>query len=305
MDVRRMLNPAFVLCLLVLFGSAAALPATMRALKIRVIKLPIEAELKLDAVPAETDGWKQVNVDKPYSAEIEETLGTRNYINRVYLEKNPAAGAMPRVIELHAAYYTGQVDTVPHVPERCMVGAGMSITGGPWRVPLNINRSAWIVDESATSDVRAAMDSGATIYTARLGPMSRAPGVRVRMPRRPEDISLLTTRFTDPRAGKSIYAGYFFVANGGIAGSAEAVRQLAFDRRSVYAYYLKVQASSSQVNSQEELGEAASDLLSELLPDLMLCVPDWVAVQRGEYPARSGGGLDKSGATPSTGAGKR
>lgn len=304
MNMRRLLNPAFVVCLTVLLGSAVALPAAMLALQIRVIKQPIEAELKLGALPSETDRWKQINVDKPYSAEIEETLGTKNYINRVYVEKTPREGAKARVIELHAAYYTGQVDTVPHVPERCMVGGGMSIAGGPWRVPLAIDRSAWIVDEAATADVRAVMDAGATIYTARLGPMSRAPGVRVRMPRRPEDISLLTTKFSDPRSGQSTFAGYFFIANGGIAASAESVRQLAFDRRSVYAYYLKVQASSSHVATQEELGAAASDLLSELLPDLMLCVPDWVAVQRGEYPegnAAKTNGAGGSGGGPGTG----
>jgi hypothetical protein len=294
-DVKRLLSPAFVVCVATLLVSAGALPAALSALKIRVIKKPIEAELKLNALPAETASWKFVGVDKPYSAEIEETLGTKNYINRLYVEKNPADPSRPRAVELHLAYYTGQVDTVPHVPERCMVGGGMAIASAPVFVELELDRSGWVEDTAATELVRSGMDASATIYTARLGPMSRAPGVRVRLPRRPEDISLLTTKFREPRSGQEMHAGYFFIANGGIARTAEAVRGLAFDRRSEYAYYLKVQVTSMQARTPEELGAKAQELLSELLPDIMLCVPDWVEVQRGTYPGGDGAGAGSGG----------
>ncbi len=70
------------------------------------------------------------------------------------------------------------------------------------------------------------------------------------------------------------------------AGSppAEEVRFLAFDLRNDYAFYLKVQFNSQSVSSYDEFAAVSSSLLSELLPDLMLCVPDWVEVQNGRYP---------------------
>jgi hypothetical protein len=84
--------------------------------------------------------------------------------------------------------------------------------------------------------------------------------------------------------GKDLYAGYFFVANGGCVARAEDVRLLAFDLRSTYAYYVKVQVTSQDVSSQEELAQAAASLLDELFGDLMLCTPDWVEVEAGRYP---------------------
>jgi len=50
------------------------------------------------------------------------------------------------------AYYTGGLDMVPHVPERCLIAAGMTLLGGddvrlhvprapePWNVPITFRR---------------------------------------------------------------------------------------------------------------------------------------------------------------------
>jgi len=65
---------------------------------------------------------------------------------------------------------------------------------------------------------------------------------------------------------------------------AEGVRTLAFDLRSDYAYYLKVQFTSGAVSSSEELARQAGDLLEDLLPEIMRCVPDWIEVELGRYP---------------------
>lgn len=62
------------------------------------------------------------------------------------------------------------------------------------------------------------------------------------------------------------------------------MRLLAFDLRSVYAYYLKIQVTSTSVSSGEELVARAGSLLSELMPEIMRCVPDWVEVEAGRYP---------------------
>ena len=69
---------------------------------------------------------------------------------------------------------------------------------------------------------------------------------------------------------------------------------MAFDITTRYAFYMKVQVSSADVSSEEELAERAGRLLDELLPELMRCVPDWLRVERGELPkdAKSAGGKD-------------
>lgn len=284
MNARRLLNPAFVVCVVLLFGVGLALPMVVKALGFYLIKLPIEASQKLTSVPSRSGPWEQLGRDQVYSAEIQESLGTQNYIDRVYKRDNPDPSKPPIILQVHCAYYTGTVDTVPHVPERCMVGGGWEIAGGPWSPQVKLDDSTWVEDEDATRDVRESIDRNATIYTVRLGPNSKAPGNRVRLPRDVRDIRLLTTQFGKPGTNVKMFAGYFFVANGGIANNAERVRLLAFDRRADYAYYMKVQTSSEQVTSADELAAHTADLLNHIMPDLMLCVPDWVEVVRGDYP---------------------
>ena len=54
------------------------------------------------------------------TAQVEE-LGTDRYLNRTYArDGHPDNGW----IALHIAYYTGMIDAVPHIPDRCYEGAG-------------------------------------------------------------------------------------------------------------------------------------------------------------------------------------
>jgi hypothetical protein len=100
------------------------------------------------------------------------------------------------------------------------------------------------------------------------------------------------------RDEQPFYAGYFFVANGGWVSSAEGVRLLAFDLRTKYAFYMKVQVTSvSGITSGEQLAKEAASLLDGLLPELMLCVPDWVEVEEGRYPEPTRSDTAASGST--------
>jgi len=68
------------------------------------------------------------------------------YVIRTYRDERDGSG--PRAWQLAAYYYTGGIDKVPHVPERCLVAAGArwlgttDITfnapgmGGPWEKPV-------------------------------------------------------------------------------------------------------------------------------------------------------------------------
>ena len=106
-------------------------------------------------------------------------------------------------------------------------------------------------------------------------------------------VKMQVTRFIAPN-GVKMYAGYFFVANGQVATTAIDVRRMAFDITTKYAFYMKVQVSSADVSSEEELADQAAKLLDELLPELMRCVPDWLRVERGELPKGGSAGGDRN-----------
>lgn len=288
MSFSRLKQPAFLVSLALLLGSAATLSATIKAFKVYTRKEPIEVALKCSSVPKETPTWAQVGQDHLETAEVLDTLGTQNYLTRLYVSKPDAkiseGGA--KSIQLHLAYYTGMVDTVPHVPDRCFVGAGIPLAGGPFDVPVKLDRSQWLEDLAASSDTeKETGEKGVKIYTVRLGPNSKSPGNRVRLPRGIENLQMRVFQFKEPGKDQMLHAGYFFIANGGLTNTAQNVRLLAFDLKSYYAFYQKVQVSSPNVKSPEELAELAARLFDELLPDIMLTVPDWTEVIRGNYPA--------------------
>ncbi len=78
-----------------------------------------------------------------------------------------------------------------------------------------------------------------------------------------------------------IYAGYLFIANGETTPWPGRVRSFAFRLREKYAYYAKLQVTMYAAEDVEpdDFVELVSDLLSELLPELMRCLPDWAEVE--------------------------
>ncbi len=286
---------AFAAAMTVLVVAGVGFSAALSAYKIHLTKKEIYAEggRALRDVPSETESWKQMGPDRIYPSEYLETLGTSNYLTRAYARKASEPGSRSETIGLHLAYYTGMINTVPHVAERCMVGAGLELVRSGIIVPLALDRSSCRADEDVPEH-RAGQ-----VYRT----VVRRDGVRlreVRLPYRPEGMALRVSEFRD-KSGNRTYAGYFFVANGGWVSSAEGVRLLAFDLRNDYAYYLKVQFDSSEAKSPEDLAARASSLLNELLGEIMLCVPDWVRVERGEYPPRD---RDGAGRNAPAGAGQ-
>ncbi|MBX3386844.1 MAG: exosortase-associated EpsI family protein [Phycisphaeraceae bacterium] len=280
MTWKKLLAPPIVVGLFLLIAASALFGMVRSSLQAHLIKQPIHAPggRQVSAIPAETANWIREGPDRREAEMIEGVLGTTNYLNRLYVKKSTRGTDQPKYVDLHLAYYTGMIDTVPHVPERCMVGGGWSIVGATKDVRLALRGMIEIPD----MDVPESMGR---VTLARIatpgGPMS---GARVRLPEGMDRIDLRVTPFATADGRGKLYAGYFFIANGGIATTAEQVRLLAFDLRSKYAYYLKVQVASPMVSSPEELGQLAEELLSELLPEIMLCVPDWIDVRMGLYP---------------------
>ncbi|MGD9693683.1 MAG: exosortase-associated EpsI family protein [Phycisphaerales bacterium] len=272
---KRLASPAFLAALALLAASGIGLRAAAKAMGAHLVKLRIDPPdgLAFHTLPREANGWQYVPspADQPLSAEVLEELGTSNYLSRVYSKK---FGEREVFVEVHCAYYTGMVDTVPHVPERCFVGGGMSIVSAPEevRVPLDMDR--YVTDQRADPAV-----FGGVVRTGFAGLK------QVRMPVGIENLRMMVTRFRDAASNRETYAGYFFVANGGTAPSADDVRLLAFKLKDDYAYYAKVQFTSAYVTSAEDLAELAADFLDGMFPEIMRRTPDWVEVVEGRYPA--------------------
>jgi hypothetical protein len=287
-------HPAFWIALLVMGGSSLALSAAVNYFQIYLKKLPIyppQGRL-VTALPTESHSFVRIGTDQVMGKEIEEVLGTTNYLSRFYREKGNAPEKQPRILQLHLAYYTGMIDTVPHVPDRCMVGAGMDRKGEIVEVPIPFDTSRWTPDDHVPAHLRG------QIYRARTSNnldeknnfvnYTDLQSVPFRLPRNPGDIKLRAMKFADPSGENERWAGYFFIANGGAVSQAEEVRLLAFDLRSTYAYYLKVEFQSEQVKSAEELAALAGKFLDENFAEIMRCLPDWVEVEEGRYPPNAG-----------------
>lgn len=278
--IRRLLNPAFLAALAIMLIAAVGFTTAVNVLGFNLKKLEIypEGNRRVDAMPSETKGWIRLGIDRRETAEVETTLGTTNYVSRLMQRKTEDGTG--DVIDFHAAYYTGGIDTVPHVPDRCFIGGGMLISDNPVTLPLDVDKSGWVLDETVPEHLKG------QIYTIRTSTTySDLPGRRIRLPKNAHDIKLRVMSFQDPmRPESKLYAGYFFIANGGLVTTAEEVRLLSFDLTTKYAYFLKVQFTSRSAESPEAFAKKAADLLSEYLPEIVRCVPDWVEVELGNYP---------------------
>lgn len=283
---RKSLSIALLVLMVV---SAIAISAYIRVKDVHLQKIPIypENNRQVSTIPSVTPSWRQIGSDEIMGAELVETLGTENYLSRHYVLTENADPKKPIVIDLHIAYYTGMIDTVPHVPERCFVGGGLQQSESSRVIDLPMDTSSWRVDPSVPAEF-AGIDG--KIYSVRLSndpSMTDAPGRRVRLPRGvspDKPFQYRASEFINPGRGK-VYAGYFFIANGGTKANANDVRQLAFNLEDDYAYYLKVQVSASGLDSFDEFSAYSGDLVGELVGEIMRCVPDWISVQQGTYPS--------------------
>ena len=290
MTWRVLLNPAVVVVTLVLATAGLGMSWAINAYGFYLQKKPIEAPggRTVASIPTETRNWIRVGSDRVEPPEVLEELGTSNYLTRSYEQKNAPEGERPERIELHLAYYTGMIDTVPHVPERCFVGGGLSIGEASAIYPVPLDSSGWIDD---TSDA-VPEDHEWPVFMARLdNRYSDAPGMRVRLPGDPNNLEMLITQFLG-QGGGGFHSGYFFVANGGTKARAEDVRLLAFKLQDDYAFYLKVQFTSFTAGSPERLAELAGSLLDDLYAEIARCIPDWVEVEAGRYPDGADDGDD-------------
>ncbi|MFO0827856.1 MAG: exosortase-associated EpsI family protein [Phycisphaerales bacterium] len=287
MRFERSIIAAFAAACAILVVGALGFGAAVRQFQYYLAKQPIEIRAALDTLPTTLGRWKRVGSDNRFSKEIVEELDTSQYVDRMYaIDGDPSKGLM----DVHVAYYTGTIDDVPHVPERCSVVHGNQIVRGPEDIRLKIDDSKWT--KSTGIENRA---TGTEYASAEVTDPVTLKTSTVYLPI--GDFVMKVTEFQNPRQPrKRMVAGYLFIANSRLTSSAYGVRALAFSRTERFAYYCKVQLSM-EADIADEKGtlvnkfvDDASELLSSILPPLMARLPDWVAVERstdGTEPAAS------------------
>ncbi|MCC5830557.1 MAG: exosortase/archaeosortase family protein [Phycisphaeraceae bacterium] len=265
----------------ILLGSGLGLRAAIDQLGLVLFKERLPMRGVLTDIPRQIGTWQMVNQHERLPPDIENTLGTTLYITRDYEDtsRTDRAGRFARV---HLAYYSGTVDTVPHVPERCFIGGGHA-SAGVDRVPITLSGNQY-----RERDIGPEQPSrmGQTEWVADV-----SEDEWVRVPR----MDFRATRFnfapqTNPDTFTQTAAEirtviYFFVADGDFHATAFDVRRTAFEARNRYAYYCKVEVQILDVVDDPELAQRRSEeFLSELMPHVLRILPDWVEVQEGRYP---------------------
>lgn len=258
-------NRGFVIVLTIMFVAALGLNTAVRAMNLHFRKEPVTLRHELDQLPSRLGPWLKVT-DTRLGAEIEHTLGTKNYISRVYLdtrrlkpdtlakieamppaEREQRAGDVAMrddpaaMIYLHCAYYTGMVDTVAHVPERCMVGGGFN--------PENPG----VITLPAFKDVP-----------------DRSPGLNLKY----------TEYRNRARPGEpKRNVAYFFQVNGKYEhDSISGVRLRLQNIFEKYGYYAKVELATFLGDDTKAAQATMTDFLTFAMPEIERCLPDWHAV---------------------------
>ncbi len=265
----------YAVLMLTLVAGGLGLRAAMTALDVYLKKEPVPLRADLGSIPTVLGDWRKVGEDQVMDAAMVESLGTDRYLTRSYARGgNPSDG----VIVLHVAYYTGMIDTVPHIPERCWGAGGLVQLGDPVNMPLTLSCIAEPPDDAPANKATGLRYPTATV----VDPVTRR-GEAVALP--VGDVAMTLTTFQDRKASRIVqFGGYFFIANGRCTPSTFGVRALAFNLTDRYAYYCKVQLSGRYAEGETPASDRfradSEDFLSQLLPHLMRTLPDWPSVEQ-------------------------
>jgi exosortase/archaeosortase family protein len=236
--------------------------AVVAANKWVTFKLPVPLRHEFVEIPADVGPWRRT-ADFPFNAEEREMLGPWA-VNWLYQRSDradlPPAG-------LHLTYYTGIVDTVPHVPERCELAGGA----------VEQDRRTVILHLGGPGYHHLAADPAGTWYA----PSQLARG-DIAIPQ--TAIRVTVSEFTS-KENQRYCVVYFFVANGGYFANPDEVRANGFNPRDRYNYYCKVQMRLFYTGGDwAGVAYQASQLLSSMMPEVLACLPDWDQVVKGPVP---------------------
>lgn len=264
--------PAAVLAVLTLAGGAIGFEAAARQLNVVLRKEPVPLRRHLTEIPRVLGPWESEREMRFDAAALEE-LGTDKYIDRVYVAREGEHEGT--AVSVHVAYYTGMIDAVPHIPDRCFQAAGFMQTSAPRNYDLPATFPAAVVDESGPQ-----RDGDPYVVLEIEHPLTGRDEI-VRLPF--GDLRIRVSRFVAENQ-MAVYGGFFFIANHRVTPNPAEIRALAFRLSEPKAYFTKVQFTM-QVDPDDDpqlFLASSTDLLQHLLPQLMRCLPDWADVQSEE-----------------------
>ena len=259
---------SFIVAVVVLGLAAVGLNGATSFMKLYFKKLPVSLSLPLKELPRQLGPWKCVGIDKPLPSDIEHTLGTEEYIFRLYvdtrvvkpellegledadIERDPSArervgrleAQYPQgMLSMAVTYYTGMVDTVAHIPDRCMVADGYQPTSDPEVVTWS-----------------------------------------VKPPHAPVTARYINFEDQTPRGQVSRNVAYFFHVNGSYEHDPITGVRLRLQKLTErHGYYAKIEVTN-QVQDQGAAKAAMADFLGFALPGIERCMPDWAKVKAEE-----------------------
>lgn len=265
---KLMRQPAFVLVAAILLICAISLNAATQFMQLHFQKKAVPLAQDLKTIPSQLGHWVQVSKDEPIEPDMEHVLAATNYLFRDYVDDRKVPASVidqfkdktlterkallsqvqheypDAVLNVGVTYYTGMVDTVAHIPDRCYIADGYE--------PSSYKILSW-----DAFDGRPGRDE------------------------RHDDVRFIS--FEDQVAARHAEArnvGYFFQANGEYTSDPIGVRLRLQNLRERYGYYAKVELMS--ISDPDVSARIMNDFLKPALPEIEKCLPDWKAVQAKE-----------------------
>ncbi|MCP4837131.1 MAG: exosortase-associated EpsI family protein [Phycisphaera sp.] len=279
---KKSIVAAYVMLMAMFALGLFVVPMAIASLDIYLRKEPVLLNASLGSLPVPLGRWARATdregepiEDGKLTAEMMEELGTDQYLDRLYTVDG-------KNINVHVAYYTGMIDDVPHVPERCWDAAGLELLGAPEVVVLDFSVPGATDGDGPVN--RATGEIYPVVRTTDALGNERTLHLPVGVPAM--TVSEFQSSPDNPKERQ--VGGYFFIANGRMAPSGRDVRLLAFDPNEKYAYYCKVQFSfrdrirpgESEAAVRIRFMDLVEEAMPQLLPEIMRCLPDWPTIER-------------------------
>ena len=253
-QLKPYLQPAFLVCALLLLTGATTKSLVIRFLGWQFTKYPLPLKKTLQEMDEKAIAPyvvnKKLRIDNP---DVLETLGTEDYLQWIIVDPDAEPASPTRYCSVFVTYYTGNPDMVPHVPDECYAGGGNT-------------RLAGYVDSASLH-----RDGIQTAQTIAYQNILFGGGD-----------TLLTTDI-------KFYVCYLFHANGEYSGSRTETRKiLGQNFLSKYSYFSKVEWQFYGIDAfgrvypdRQQVIQASEKLLQVLLPELERDHwPDWDAANR-------------------------
>jgi hypothetical protein len=278
---RALSQPSFLIVTVALITAAIGLNASVSMMKLHFKKEPVPLAKPLGAMPPKLGTWVQVSEDQPLDKELQDVLGTSEYILRDYVNERDIPGVAEQfknksnnerraelerirrtyplaVMSLSVTYYTGMVDTVAHVPDRCVTADGYE--------PKSYTTPRWAI---ATEPQVKRLNGGSN------------------------EVEVRYINFEDQTGNGNFNRAisYFFHTNGKFISSPLGVRNELANLFVKKGYYAKIETMMA-FDPKEKPATVAdmelrtSDFLNAALPEIDKCMPDWQKVMAGESGAK-------------------